>query len=221
MQGEIRIPGLFYQHDSATGEYKDLTFGAGWVGPSLHYRKLEKLELDPLYAAWIENPLFGRIARAVLGEGVTLYRAVLWNKAPRTGMALPWHQDDGAFWGLDRPPSLQIWTALDDATVEAGCVEVVPGSHHRGLATPLGGTVPEDQLEEAKAGQCGVKLPAAAGDALLIHNHVWHRSGQNMTAAPRRAIGISYLSAETRCRRRKRAPREFRKLFHTDRNSAP
>lgn len=213
MLGERQIPGLFYQHDSATGRYEDLAFGAGWVGPSRCYRKLEKLELDPLFREWIENPLFARIARAVLGDAITLYRAVLWNKARHTGMALPWHQDDGAFWGIDRPPSLQIWTALDPAPKDAGCLEFVPGSHHAGLATELGGTVPNDRLEAADAEGRAVAVPAAAGDALLIHNHVWHRSGRNQTALPRRGFGISYLSADTRCKRKKRAPRVFSPVF--------
>ncbi len=165
MLGKLRRPGLFYQHDSPTGRYEDLVYGDGWVGPSLSYRKLEKLELDPLFAAWIENALFRRIAHAVLGEEVTLYRAVLWNKAPRAGMDLPWHQDDGEFWGLDRSPCLQIWTALDDAPAAAGCVEVLPRSHRGGLASPLGGTVQPGPLETANAEAQSVPLPAATGEA--------------------------------------------------------
>jgi len=213
MLGEVRYPGLFFQHDSPTGHYRDLVFGAGWVGPSRSYRKLEKLELDPLFAAWIENPLFGRIARAVLGEELALYRAVLWNKAPRVGMELPWHQDDGKFWGLDRAPCLQIWTALDDAPREAGCLEVVPGSHLAGLASPEGGSVQSERLAALGAEDKSVQLPVVAGEALLLHNHLWHRSGRNLTGAARRAIGISYLSGATRCRRKRRAPREFQRVF--------
>jgi len=213
MLGTIRHPGMFFQHDSPTGRYEDLAFGAGWVGPSRAYRKLEKLELDPLFTAWIENPLFARVARAVLGPDIALYRAVLWNKAPRGGMDLPWHQDDGEFWGLDRPPCLQIWTALDDAAPESGCVEVVPRSHLGGLASPIGGTVQADRLEAAQAEARRVALEAATGEALLIHNHVWHRSGRNATDTPRRAISIAYLSAETRCRRQRRAPRAFQRVF--------
>jgi phytanoyl-CoA hydroxylase len=213
MLGEIRYPGLFFQHDSATGLYEDLRFGDGWVGPSRAYRKLEKLELDPLFVAWIENPLFARVARAVLGGELALYRAVLWNKAPHGGMDLPWHQDDGEFWGLDRPPCLQIWTALDDAPAEAGCVEVLPGSHLQGLASPVGGTVQRDRLEAERAESRCMQLPVVAGEALLIHNHVWHRSGRNTTDTPRRAIGISYLSGATRCRRKRRAPRTFQRVF--------
>lgn len=213
MLGDVQVPGLFYQHDSKTGRYEDLEFGAGWVGPSPRYRKLEKLELDPKFLRWIENPLFGRIAREALGPDISLYRAVLWNKAPNAGMDLPWHQDDGVFWGIDRPPSLQIWTALDDAPIDAGCIEVIPGSHHRGLASPLGGTVRADLLDALDVDVEPVQLPVEAGEALLIHNHLWHRSGRNNTDRPRRAIGIAYLSGDTRCTRKRRTPREFRRLF--------
>jgi phytanoyl-CoA hydroxylase len=213
MLGTVRYPGLFFQHDSPTGRYEDLAFGDGWVGPSRAYRKLEKLELDPLFAEWIENPLFARVADAVLGPNAALYRSVLWNKAAHGGMNLPWHQDDGEFWGIDRAPCLQIWTALDDAPKDAGCVEVVPGTHLAGLASPVGGTVQQARLEEARAEQRAVPLPVVAGEALLIHNHVWHRSGRNSTTTPRRALGIAYLSAATRCRRKRRAPRQFQRIF--------
>src|SRR5439155_10016650 len=112
------------QHDSDSGRYEDLRYGEGWVGPSLDYRKLEKLERDDLFRALIENPLFARIAGSVIGPDVAIYRAVVFNKSKRGGSPLPWHQDGGNYWGLDRDPILQIWTALDPCTEEAGCVEV-------------------------------------------------------------------------------------------------
>jgi hypothetical protein len=213
MLGRATIPGLFFQHDSATGRYDDLELGKGFTGPSLDYRKIEKLELDPLFRGWIENPLFARIARALLGEEVTLYRAVLFTKSARGGTALPWHQDAGRFWGLDRDPFLQIWTALDDAPKEAGCVEVIPGSHRDGLATPLGGVVPADRVRDRGADEAAVPLPARAGESILVHNLLWHRSGVNTTGAPRRALTVCYMEGGTRCLRRKRAPRSFLRVF--------
>jgi len=105
MLGKVKYPGLFFQIDSATGDYDDLTYGKGYEGPSLAYRKIEKLEKDPLFRAWLENPLFGRIAHAVLGDhGIAIYRAVLFAKGAAGGSHLPWHQDAGVFWGLDRDP---------------------------------------------------------------------------------------------------------------------
>ena len=52
-----------------------------------------------------------------------------------------------------------------------------------------------------------------AGDCLLIHNHLWHRSGVNRTASPRRAFTVCLMSESIRCVRRKRAPRTFVPLF--------
>jgi phytanoyl-CoA hydroxylase len=213
MLGRVTYPGLFFQLDTATGKYEDLTYGHGWEGPSLNYRKIEKVELDPVFAAWIDNPLFERIARAKIAGSVVIYRAVVMGKQARGGTVLPWHQDGGKFWGLDRDPELQIWTALDDAPEEAGCVEIIPGSHRGGLATPVGGVVPKNVLAQSGAEGSRVALPARAGEAILIHNHAWHRSGVNQTGAPRRALSVCYMPATTRCLRTRRAPRQFHRVF--------
>jgi len=210
-----RVPhdGLFFQRDAPTHRYEDLSYGKGWEGPSPDYRKLEKLEVDPVFREWIGNPVFERVARTLIGGPVSLYRAVLFNKSAAGGTRLPWHQDGGVFWGVDRPPLLQIWTALDDCTVESGCVEAVPGTHIGGLATPDGGVIPEANLAAASAEARAVSFPARAGECLLIHNHVWHRSGVNVSGRRRSALSVCLMHAETRCLRKKRAPRQFTTLF--------
>ena len=212
MLGQVAYPGLFFQHDSPSGRYDEVPRGRGYEGPSLRYRKIEKLERDPLFRAFVENELFGRVARAVIGTEVALCRAVLFTKAASGGTVLPFHQDGGSFWGLTRAPTLQIWTALDDSPEDAGCVEVVPGSHQSGLATPLGGVIPDDVLARAGAEQRAIKLAARAGEVMLIHNHLWHRSGTNRTGHPRRALSVCLMDAATRCTRR-RSPRSFLRLF--------
>jgi ectoine hydroxylase-related dioxygenase (phytanoyl-CoA dioxygenase family) len=108
---------------------------------------------------------------------------------------------------------LQIWTALDDVPLESGAVEVVDGSHARGLATPLGGVVPDNILAQRQTDP--LALPARAGEAILLHNYLWHRSGINSTGKPRRAFTVCYLDARTRCRRTRRAPRQFVRVFAT------
>lgn len=217
MMGEVTYPGLFFQHDSASGRYEDLEYGQGWKGPSLRYRKVEKLELDPLFWAWIQHDVFRRVAARVYPNAdVTLYRAFLMNKHAGGGSDLPWHQDGGNFWGLDRDPTLQIWTGLDDAGLGGGCVEVAPGTHRAGLATPLGGVVPKDKLEGFDTETLALPLPAVAGEVLLIHNHVWHRSARSTAGHARRALSVCYMDAATTCRRRKRAPRSFVRVFAAD-----
>ncbi|MBX3228396.1 MAG: phytanoyl-CoA dioxygenase family protein [Labilithrix sp.] len=214
MLGEVTYPGLFFQHDSESGRYEDLEYGKGWKGPSLAYRKVEKLELDPLFWAWIRNDEFRRVAARVYpGQDVSLYRAFLMNKHAGGGSNLPWHQDGGSFWGLDRDPTLQIWTGLDDAPEGGGCVEVAPRSHLAGLATPLGGVVPAEKLDAFGAEYKALPIPTEAGEVLLIHNHVWHRSGRTTPGHPRRALSVCYMDGRTACRRRKRAPRTFVQVF--------
>ena len=213
LSGELRYDGMFFQHDSPTGRYEDLSYAKGWIGPSVAYRKIERLELDPTFRAWIENPLFARLANQVLGDDVTLYRALLWNKEARAGTLLPWHQDDGKFWGINRRPQLQTWTALDDVSEDGGCLEVVPGTHLGGLASAEGGTIQQTALEAADAERRRIKLPARAGEVFVLHNHLWHRSGLNNAATPRRAISVSFLHGATRCLRTRRAPRTFLRLF--------
>ncbi len=208
---------FFFQHDAATGRYEDAPLGEGWVGPSLGYRKIEKLERDPRYRAYLGNALFERVARAVLGDaGIALYRAILMTKPARTGgtaggTILPWHQDGGLLWGLAEPPELQLWTALDDAPVAAGCMSVAVGSHHDGLATPLGGAVPADVV--ARRAVHAELVPARAGDVVILHNLAWHASGLNETDSARRAFSVCLLAASNRCVRKRRAPRVFPRVF--------
>jgi len=213
MLGRVSYPGLFFQPDATTGRYEDAPLGLGWQGPSLDYRKLEKLEKDPRFLAWLENPLFERVARALIPSDIVLYRAILFHKGQAGGSNLPWHQDGGRLWGLTREPELQVWTALDDAPEDGGCLEVIPGSHRGGLVTELGGVVPADAVAAAGAEARTVPLPALAGESILIHNHVWHRSGRGRPGLRRRAFSACYMDADTRCVRKKKAPRAFHPVF--------
>ena len=70
MLGQVAYPGLFFQHDTTTGRYEDLEYKKGYVGPSLHYRKVEKLERDPLFWELVNHPLFERIARLTESSGL-------------------------------------------------------------------------------------------------------------------------------------------------------
>ena len=213
MLGRVMYPGFFYQLDAPTGRYEDAPLGLGWQGPSLRYRKLEKLEKDPRFLAWLENPLFERVVRARIAGDVVIDRAILFHQGETGGSDLHWHQDGGKLWGLTCEPELQIWTALDDAPEDGGCLEVVPGSHRGGLVTPLGGVIPPERVAQADAQARKVLLPVRAGEALLVHNHVWHRSGRSLTGQRRRGFSACYMSAETRCVRKKKAPRVFTPVF--------
>jgi phytanoyl-CoA hydroxylase len=213
MLGQVTWPGLFFQMDSSTGDYRDAPLGLGWQGPSLNYRKLEKLELDDEFRELIRHPALEPLVRVLIPGRVTLYRAIIFNKAAGGGSEIPWHQDAGKLWGLSRDPEVQVWTALDDAPETGGCLEVVPGSHRWGLSTPLGGVVPDDVVRRQAVDATLVRLPVEAGESVLLHNLVWHRSGKTSTGQRRLGFSACYLSGDVRCVRQKRTPRVFFEAF--------
>jgi ectoine hydroxylase-related dioxygenase (phytanoyl-CoA dioxygenase family) len=213
MLGRIVYPGMFFQMDAINGRYEDAPRGLGWQGPSRDYRKLEKLELDDRYRALIRHPLFERMARSLIAGPIVIYRCIIFNKSAAGSSPIPWHQDGGKLWGLSQDPHLQIWTALDDAPENGGCLEVVPGSHQWGLATALGGVVPEDRVAATGAERHALKLPAVAGESILVHNMLWHRSAPSAIGHRRLGVSICYMSAGVKCVRTKRSPRQFFPAF--------
>ncbi len=217
MLGRVSYPGLFFQRDSDSGRYEDLPYGRGYEGPRLDYRKIEKLEKDDLFRAWLENELFRRVVQEVVPGSVAIYRAVLFTKGQDGGSPIPWHQDGGSYWGLDRDPAIQLWTALDDASSSQGCLEIVPGSHRGGLATPLGGVIPHAIVETGLAQARREQIEVQAGEVLLIHPYLWHRSGRTTGGSRRRAFTVCYIDAATRCLRKKREPRKFVRVFEESR----
>lgn len=83
-----------------------------------------------------------------------------------------------------------MWIALDDATVESGCLHFVPGSHrfavlpHRHIGDdPSIHGLAADGVDASGA----VAVPVAAGGATIHHCRTLHYSGPNRTAQPRRA----------------------------------
>ncbi len=234
--GRVDHRPFFYQRDADNGVWDDAPLGVGWTGPTPRYRKLEKLERDPVMFRWLTNPLFERLAREAAeraghpdtaGRGLPVYRAILMNKAARDadggtggGTDLPWHQDGGQLWGLARDPLIQFWLALDDATEASGAMRFAVGSHKAGLASRLGGVVPPAHVAahigpEADPGVAfpAVSVSARPGDVVMLHNLVWHASGRNDTPLPRRAISVCFLDPDNGCARTRKAPRSFPRVF--------
>jgi len=198
MLGRVRYEGMYFQLDSESGDYGDVPSGGGWVKSTLSYRKIEVLEKDPLFLAYLQHPVFREIARRVYGENVAIYRAMFMNKPARRGTILPYHQDGGTQWSLSINPLITVWTALDDSTVENGCVQIIPGSHKLGLLSERGHTITPEQEAAYCQDEQSVFLEAPAGTAILLHNWLLHRSGVNTIDRPRRAFSVCYMDAATR-----------------------
>jgi phytanoyl-CoA hydroxylase len=194
---------MLMQVDSLTGQVADAgPQTKGHKGATLNYRKIQDLELDPLFLACMQKPLFQAICAEVHGAEtpVACFRAMFMNKPARHGSFLAWHQD--RWTDLDRDPQITIWIALDPATIANGCVQIIPGSHHALLNPEDGsGFLRKDQINALLAEHQPVFLELAAGEAVLLHNWLLHASEVNQTDIPRRAFSICYMDAATKSKR--------------------
>jgi len=191
---------LLMQLDSDTGKYEDAGVQSrGHKGATLGYRKIQDLELDPLFLEYMQRPIFKEICDRLYGPTTPLacFRAMFMNKPAHKGTFLPWHQDRWTY--LDRDPLITLWTALDPATVANGCVQVIPGSHKQGLINPSHGSgfLTPKQAKHHCPPEKVVYLELAAGEAVLLHNHLLHASDVNRTDIPRRAFSVCYMDART------------------------
>jgi phytanoyl-CoA hydroxylase len=157
------------------------------------------------------SALFRDIARApsivdaltgVIGPNVKMMQSMLFIKAEgKPGQA--WHQDEAHIPTRDRSLTA-AWIALDDATVENGCLWVIPGSHRRGVLYPVRDQ-PDSRFDctqeayrfgyrEADA----VPVELSAGAALIFNGYLLHRSLPNTGRhGMRRALVNHYMSAES------------------------
>jgi phytanoyl-CoA hydroxylase len=139
---------------------------------------------------------------AVIGPNVKAMQSMLFIKSEgKPGQA--WHQDE--FFIPTRDRSLTaVWLALDDATVENGCLWVLPGSHRRGVIYPdrdqddhrFDCTVEAYDFPYADDDAVAVEVPA--GSAVIFNGYLLHRSLPNTGKdGLRRALANHYMSAES------------------------
>src|SRR5207302_8225162 len=91
-------------------------------------------KLSPLMLGYVRHPRVVEALTTVIGPNVKSMQSMLFIKAAgKPGQA--WHQDEYFIPTRDRSLSA-AWIAMDDATVENGCLWVIPGSHRHGILWP-------------------------------------------------------------------------------------
>jgi len=106
--------------------------------------------------------------------------------------ATGWHQDQGvARVVADETDMITAWVAVTDATLDNGCLSVVPGSHKRGLTTHCttnGVTIPDMLIDEASV----TPIPIKRGGVLLMHRRMHHSSTPNRTNGIRWSFDLRF-----------------------------
>jgi phytanoyl-CoA hydroxylase len=158
------------------------------------------------HPAWQGNVYERRtaeIAGQLCGTGMTIDYDQLLAKQPfKDDAVFAWHQDM-AYWPEtpDRRTAT-FWLAVDDSTVDNGCMRFVPATNHepalRSHAPVYGGRGTSHALGTSlRDGDEVVLMPIRRGDCTVHNERVMHGSGGNGTAGYRRAYVVAYRAEET------------------------
>lgn len=170
-------PGGLQQYDERT-----------WDGRSVRCRTENILPTHDELRTLLTSGLVREIADTLLGEPAVVYKEKINYKNPGGAGFAP-HQDAPAYPFVRATITCMI--AVDDSTIDNGCLQIVEGMHDAPLPTDEAGCIPADLA----ATYTWTQMPARAGSLLWFGWYVPHRSGPNTSLHRRRAIYLTYNAA--------------------------
>lgn len=164
------------------------------IGHALHDR-------DPLFSAFSRTPALRDLAAELGLREPRLQQSMYIFKQPHIGGEVTCHQD-GTYLYTEPLSVIGFWFALEDATVENGCMWALPGGHRaplksRFVRTPEGG-VRTDVFDPTPWPPLGpgspyVPLVAPKGTLVVLHARLPHLSGANTSARSRHAYALHVI----------------------------
>ena len=167
-------------------------------GGAVKIKVENELDDETIYAALVKSERVAVAMQRLLGDEVYHWHHKMIFKEARVGGAWAWHQDYG-YWYNNAclwPDLASCMIAVDAATRENGCLQVLAGSHllgrvDHGKTGDQTGADPE-RVEQAVARLPLVHVEMAPGSAVFFHCNLLHRSDQNTSDRPRWAFICCY-----------------------------
>jgi non-heme Fe2+,alpha-ketoglutarate-dependent halogenase len=153
----------------------------------------------------VHHPAILDAVEDLIGPNIRLFHLSVWPKNAGDPAYVSWHQD-ATYFGLEPAVQVTAWVALTEASINAGCMEVIPGSHKLGQLSHAervdakhnllsrGQTITVDFDKSRTA-----FMPVSAGQFSLHHTHLVHNSRPNFTDDRRIGLGLSYIPTEVCC----------------------
>jgi phytanoyl-CoA hydroxylase len=216
-RGHLTVPGVFTaaEMDAAIADAQtwgeEAMAGLGeaerkwYLDAGVAKQVLRKLDNPAFYRPIFQNlakdPRLVSLVESIIGPGVTVYFSQIFFKPPEGGGPKPVHQDNFYFGPKHRDEMVTAWVALDDATVENGCLYFGEGTnlgpvipHTAPPGEPYNLLIPED----VAAGQKMTPAPVPKGGVSFHHGNTYHQSGRNLSTRWRRAVAFHYGNRATR-----------------------
>lgn len=156
--------------------------------------KIFRLHRDSVFHDWITSPEVTDIAASIVGPAVDCFLSQFIFKNPGA-WGQPWHQDSHYFFfgpANGGRPIVGLWLAVTEATLENGCLHVVPGSQREPVHEHV-----DDRRPGANYGyreivdydfSASVPVTMDPGDLLVFDSHLMHRSTDNVSGGIRAAM---------------------------------
>ncbi|MRG95408.1 phytanoyl-CoA dioxygenase family protein [Polyangium spumosum] len=163
------------------------------IGHAMH-------DLDPVFDRFSRTPALAALSAELGLARPVLIQSMYIFKQPHIGGEVVCHQD-ATFLYTDPVTVTGFWFALEDATIENGCLWAVPGGHRQGLKKRFlrdgrGGTRFE-VLDEAPLVEDGATpLEVPAGTLVVLHGLLPHRSAENRSGRSRHAYAVHVVDAD-------------------------
>jgi phytanoyl-CoA hydroxylase len=158
-------------------------------------------EHDDVFMSHATNPRVLDVVESLIGPDIKLFGSQCFMKPPG-GIEKPYHQDS-AYFTIEPAELVTCWTALDDATIENGCLAFIPGSHRGRLldhdqpwmvGNRVDMQVRDEQLDRSRE----IHIELQRGSCSFHHSMLLHRSGPNRTGQARRGLAVHYMSSTSR-----------------------
>lgn len=147
-----------------------------------------------------KNPDIVDLVSDVIGNDVILWGAHVFCKPAGDGFETPWHQD-GHYWPIRPLATCTVWVALEESTIENGCLRVIPKSHigqhlHEHLHEDrqdltLQQRMAEGSFDEANA----VDIELEPGQMSMHDVYMIHGAKANTSQKRRTGVALRYMPA--------------------------
>lgn len=159
---------------------------------------------DPWLFRYLADDRVLDVIEDFIGPDIVLWSSHFIAKPRGNGRAVPWHTD-GAYWNKRLEPMevITLWLAVDESTVENGCMRVIPESHRKFKAhidsyqavdkseNVFHARIPPELIEEDKS----VNLDLAVGECSFHDAWTVHGSNPNFSEKRRCGYTMRYMPA--------------------------